>query len=51
LCQSGPVEMPGQSRADFQLPADEAAVSFLDFAGARELLLPLFFARRGKKRA
>jgi len=51
LCQARPVEMPSQAGADFQLPADEAAVSFLDFASARELLLPLLLARRGKKRA
>lgn len=51
LGQAGPVEMLGQTGAGLQMPPDEAAVSLLDFAGARELLLPLFLARRGKKRA
>lgn len=46
-----PVEMPRQARADFSMPADEASMSLLDLAGASELLLPLFLARRGKKRA
>lgn len=51
LCQAGPVEMSRQACAGFEVPADDTAMSLLDFAGARELLLPLFFARRGKKRA
>jgi hypothetical protein len=51
LGQAGPVEMLREARAGLQMPPDEAAVSLLDFTGARELLLPLFFARRGKKRA
>ena len=51
LCQTGPVEMPREARADLQLAADDAAMPLVGFAGARELLLPLFLARRGKKRA
>lgn len=51
LGQAGPVEMLGQAGADLEMPPDDAAVPLLDFAGARELLLPLFLARRGKKRA
>jgi hypothetical protein len=51
LCQAGPVEMLREARTGLQMSPDDAAVSLLDFARARELLLPLFLARRGKKRA
>jgi hypothetical protein len=51
LCQAGPVEMFREARASLQMSPDDAAVSLLDFAGARELLLALFLVRRGKKRA
>jgi len=51
LGQAWPVEIFREARADLQMPPDDAAMPFLDFAGARELLLPLLLARRGKKRA
>jgi hypothetical protein len=51
LCQARPVEILREARAGLQMPPNDAAVSLVDFAGARELLLPLFLAQRGKKRA
>jgi hypothetical protein len=51
LGQAGPVQMLREARAGLEMSPNDAAVSLLDLAGARELLLPLFLVRRGKKRA
>ena len=36
LCQTRPIEMPGQSRAGLQMPLDSAAVSLGGRAGLRQ---------------
>ena len=51
LRQTGPIEMPGQSRAGLQMPLNRAAVPLRCRAGLRQRRLSLFLGGGGKIRA
>ena len=51
LPQTGPIEMPGQSRAGLQMPLDGAAMSLGGRTGLRQRLASLIFGSGGKNRA